>query len=224
LFDTLNVRCAQRIHAATFAKEAKSLGVVAVETEANAGGLAREIAVITAGFGKRVMLINARETSEFGVRAGSAEDFLEHTIKTNEGYLEVRIARGSEAHRIINDARELAHLLEKLLSRVDAIVFDLPAHDEDMPGIYAPNVVSVLDAVLLVALPQMTTRFKLLETLSWLTGSGGIVLAIVVNDRFNPTLGEEIVREAKRAARLFPAFPRFVARSVAKISALNRHH
>lgn len=224
MFDTLNIRCAQRIHAATFAKEAKSLGVVAVETEANAGGLAREIAIITAGFGKRVMLINARESSEFGVCAGKAEDFFEQTVKTNEGYLEVRIARGSEAHRIINDTRELADLLEKLCSRVDAIVFDLPAHDEDMPGIYAPNVVSVLDAVLLVTLPQVTTRFKLVETLTWLTGSGGAVLAIVVNDRFNPTLGEEIVREAKRAARLFPALPRFVARGVTRFSALNRHH
>jgi Mrp family chromosome partitioning ATPase len=224
MFETLNIRCAQRVHAATFAKQAKSLGVVAVETAANAGELAREIAVITAGFGKRVILINARETSEFGVRAGTAEEIFDQTVKTNEGYLEVRIASGSEAHRIMNDGRALAQLLEKLCARVDAIVFDLPAHDEDMSGIYTPNVASVLDAVLLVALPQMTTKFKLIETITWLTGSGGVVLAIVVNDRYNPTLGDEIIREARRLAALFPGFPKFIARNVEKFPALNRHH
>jgi hypothetical protein len=224
MFATLNTRCAQRIHAATFSKQARSLGIVATETQARAGSLARELAIVTAGFGKRVLLINTREEREFGAQCHTANDFLECAKATNTGYAEVHIARGSEAHRILNDAGELSMLLDKLRERVDAIIFDLPAHDEVMPGVYAPIVVSALDAVMVVALPTVTTSHRLTETLSWIKESGGAVVAVIVNDRFNPTLAEEIVREAGRLARIFPGFPKFVERHTARFPALNRHH
>lgn len=224
MFETLNTRCAQRIHAATFSKQAHSLGIVATETQAHAGALARELAIVTAGFGKRVLLVNTRECTEFGIQCHTAEDFLKFSLATNEGYAEVNIARGSQAHRIVNDAIELTALLKQLSERVDAIIFDLPAHDEAMPEVYAPIVVSALDAVMVVTLPTLTTGHELVETLSWIKESGGVVLAIIVNDRFNPTLAEEMVREAGRLARFFPGFPKFIERQVAKFPALNRHH
>ena len=56
MYQTANTRCAQRIHAATFAQSVRTLGISAVETEAKSGELARDIAITTAGFGKRVML------------------------------------------------------------------------------------------------------------------------------------------------------------------------
>jgi hypothetical protein len=222
--ETLNARCALRIHAATFAKEARSVGIVAAETQSNAGVLAREIAVITAGFGRKVMLINARETSDTGVQGKTAAEFVSNAIVGFEGILEVRILRGSEAHRALNEGRQLTALLADLAELVDAVVFDLPAHDEAMPAIYAPIAAAALDAVLLVTLPTVTTNLKLEETISWLSESGAAILAIIANDRFNPTLGEEIVREAKRLRKLVPFLPGFAARQVAKFSALNRHH
>lgn len=67
--ETLNARwCALRIHAATFAKGSPICRDRGRRNPINAGVLAREIAVITAGFGRKVMLINARETSDLGVQ------------------------------------------------------------------------------------------------------------------------------------------------------------
>ena len=104
--ETLNARCALRIHAATFAKEARSVGIVAAETQSNAGVLAREIAVITAGFGRKVMLINARETSDSGVQGKTVAEFVSNAVVGIEGILEVRILRGSEAHRALRETDE----------------------------------------------------------------------------------------------------------------------
>lgn len=219
-----NTRCAQRIHAATFAKNMRAIGISAVETEAGSGGLARDIAVTTAGFGKRVMLINAREMSEFGITGNTAAAFMKGAIASNEGFLDVRIIRGSNAHRTINNAQQLSQLLLELAETVDAIIIDLPAHDEPMPAVYAPITAVAMDAVFLAAMPSLTTALQLGEAISWLTESGAIIAAIVVNDRFNPVLGDEIIREAKRLTRFFPFFPRFIERLVANSPALNRYH
>ena len=212
MLDTLNTRCAQRIHAATFAKGVRSIGIAAAETQSNAGELAREIAAVTAGFGKRVMLVNSRETSDFGVRGKDVSDFMQGAVKNNDGFLEVRISRGSDAHRMMNDSNQLKLLMAGLDALVDVIVFDLPAHDEAMPAIYAPIAASALEAVFLVALPNVTTNQKLLDAISWLRESDAKVAGLVVNDKFNPTLGEEIVREARRLRRILPFLPGFAAR------------
>jgi hypothetical protein len=224
MFQTPNTRCAQRIHAATFAQNVRSLGISAVETEAKSGELAREIAITTAGFGKRVMLINVRELSDFGVKGSTAKDFMKGAIDSNEGILDVRIMRGSDAQRIINDRSALHALLLELAEFIDAIIFDLPAHDEAMPAVYGPITALVLDSVMLVAMPSVTPTIKLKEALSWLRESGAVIAAIVLNDRYNPTLGDEIIREFRRLSKYFPFLQRFVEAQVAAFPALNRHH
>lgn len=86
----------------------------------------------------------------------------------------MRILRGSEAHRALNEGRQSTALLADLAELVDAVVFDLPAHDEAMPAIYAPIAAAALDAVLLVTLPTgWSPNLKLEETISWLSESGG---------------------------------------------------
>lgn len=224
MYQTPNTRCAQRIHAATFAQSVRTLGISAVETEAKSGDLAREIAITTAGFGKRVMLINARELSEYGVTGGTARDFLKGAIDSNEGILDVRIVRGSDAQRTINDRSALHALLTELAELIDAIVFDLPAHDEEMPAVYGPIAALVLDSVMLVAMPSVTPTIKLKEALSWLRESGAVIAAIVLNDRYNPTLGDEIIREFRRISKYFPFLQRLIEAQVAAFPALNRHH
>jgi hypothetical protein len=224
MYQTTNTRCAQRIHAATFAQSVRSLGISAVETEARSGELAREIAITTAGFGKRVMLVNARDLSEFGVKGGTAKDFMKGAIDSNEGILDVRIMRGSDAQRTINDRSSLRALLLELAEFMDAIIFDLPAHDEAMPAVYGPIAALVLDSVMLVATPSVTPAIKLKEALSWLRESGAVIAAIVLNDRYNPTLGDEINREFRRVSKYFPFLQRFVEGQVAAFPALNRHH
>ena len=91
-----------------------------------------------------------------------------------------------------------------------------------------PDSQVVLSAVATMMMPATSStamaRVMLKDTLSWATESGGTILAIVVNDRFNPTLAEEMVREAQRVSRMLPFFPRFVAGKAALFPALNRHH
>jgi hypothetical protein len=224
MFDKLNTSFARRVHAATFAGTVKTLGITATESICDSGRAAQELAGVTAGFGKRVLLVNAREASPDGVHDANAEAFLASATQTAESLFQLKLAAGSPAHRAVNDAHHLAQLNASLGDHFDAIIYDLPAHDEAMPRIYTPIVVSVLDAVLLVAMPTVTTNVSLTETVTWLGASGGKVTAIALNDRHNPTLGEEIRREVGRLGKRLPGLQQFIARKVALFPAINRHH
>lgn len=214
---------AQRAFSATIGRGAASLAVVGVAPEAEAGLFAEAVAAAGAAFGRRILLL--RTLAAGGeILDGEAEAIAAAAGRAAAGHFVLDVAAGCELHRIVNDTRRLRAVLEGLRTRFDAVVLDCPPFGAVEPALYTPLAAAATEAVLLVALPAVTPGHVFDAVQKWLAESGASIAAVALNDRFNPTLAQELVREAERAQRFAPFLPDFVRRRIAPWGPLNRYH
>lgn len=213
---------AQRAFSATIGRGAFSVAVTGVSANADSSALALAMAGAGAAFGRRILAVRAM--SRGGIATdGSAQDVAGTAVRLPDGVFLLDAATGCELHRILNDTRRLRETIDAWRGAFDAVVFDCPPFDAAEPVIYTPLTAAAAEAVLLVALPAATPRPAFDAMCKWLTESGAALDAVVLNDRFNPTLAQELARESRRLKHLAPFLPR-LARHMARWDQLNRHH
>ncbi len=217
---------AQRAYSATIGRGAITVAVTGTSENARAGALARAIAEAGAGFGKRVLLLTADDD---GIGDGTVLDASPDAI--SNAALEVShrlhvlaIPRGSELHACVNDNKRLIGAFAALAGSFDAIILDGPAYGRENPVIYTPLTAAAFDAVLLVAEPGVQSRPEFDAICTWLSESGAVISAVILNDAKNPTLAQEFVREARRLKKIWPRFPALVERTIAAWPPLNRYY
>ena len=221
--DDVNL-AAQRAYSATIGRGAIAVTVTGTSVQAEASTLARAMAETGAGFGKRVLLLTAN-----GHEAAADIEATPEAVATAARSLGNRLSwldipRGSTLHACVNDNKRLVELFSGLSGSFDAVILDSPPYGVENPVIYTPLTAAAFDAVVLVAEPGVHPRQEFEAICSWLSESGGVISAVVLNDAKNPTLAHEINREARRLQRLWPAFPEIVRRMVAAWPQLNSHH
>lgn len=221
--DTIHL-AAQRAYSATIGRGATSVAVTGTSDNAGSGALARIMAETGAGFGKRVLLLTANGHESGDDIGASAEAIAAMARPVGNRLWTLDIANGSALHACVNDNKRLVDVFAALSSVYDAIILDSPPYGRENPVIYTPLTAAAFDAVLLVAEPGVHPRQEFDAICTWLSESGGVISAIVLNDARNPTLSHEIVREAQRLKRIWPAFPRFIERTIAAWPPLSRHH
>lgn len=87
----------------------------------------------------------------------------------------------------------------------DCVVADLPP--VDVPGhggLPAPSICAAAAGTLLVVLARRSRATEVEAATRALSEAGARLLGCVVNDRFNPTLGQELARELNRLGRFLP--------------------
>ena len=215
---------AQRAYSVTIGRGAIAVAVTGTSENAGSDNLARTMAETGAGFGKRVLLLTANGLEPGGDIGASAEAIAAMARPLGNRLWTLDIARGSAFHACANDNKRLVDVFAALASMYDAIILDSPPYGRENPVIYTPLTAAAFDAVILVAEPGVHPRQEFDAICSWLSESGGIISAIVLNDNRNPTLSHEIVREARRLERIWPALPRFMERTIAAWPPLCRHH
>lgn len=217
----------QRAYSATLGRGARTLAVTGSQPDAGSSALAFDIAAAGAAFGKRVLLVRAHFT-EAGdaIPAGlgtGPEDIRAASRSEAHMLWTLDVPSGTRLHALLNDGQRLAEACAQWLADFDSIVFDCPPFETEQPVIYTPLTASAAEAVILVTMPGAVARSGIEEVLKWLTESGAVVSALVLNDRFNPTLAQEMIREANRLGRILPGLVRYLTRKVEGWAALNMH-
>lgn len=109
----------------------------------------------------------------------------------------------------LREVETLRALRARWLDRFDLVVLDLPpllaADPHDMDPVTAA---SVADGTVLSVMARVTRETALIGAADLLRRAGVSVLGAVVNDRDNPTLADEMAREAGRLAPLAPGMVR----------------
>ncbi len=220
--DTLAL-AAQRAYSATVGRGAIAIAVTGASSEAGSSEFARAVATAGSDFGKRVLLLKACRTTEaLGDYKSDLENVKSRAIQETDRLSVLEVPTGTQLHSMLNDSMHLSSVLSGWTGAFDAIIIDCPAYGVAAPAIYTPMTASAADAVLLVTMPGTLPRQEFDAISQWLAESGAELSAIVLNDRHNPTLAQEIVREAGRLKRIWPGFPDFVARKVSAFPLLNR--
>lgn len=222
--DTLAL-AAQRAYSATVGRGAIAIAVTGTSDEAGSPEFARAIAIAGSNFGKRVLLIKScRKTDSQCDYGCDLESVKLRAIPETERLSVLEVPTGTELHSKLNDSMQLSSVLSGWTSAFDAIIIDCPAYGVAAPAIYTPMTASAADAVLLVTMPGTLPRQEFDAISQWLAESGAELSAIVLNDRHNPTLAQEIVREAGRLKTIWPGFPEFIARKLTAFPLLNRYN
>lgn len=124
---------------------------------------------------------------------------------------------------LLREAAALRLLREDWLARFQLVILDLPpvlsANPHDIDAITAA---SVADGVIVSVLARVTTEAELIKATEQLRRADVPVLGAVVNDRDNPTLGDEIAREMGRIESLAPVLISRLADWVRSRQALQR--
>lgn len=218
---------AQRAYSATLGRGARTLAVTGSQTDAGSCGLALDIAAAGAGFGKRVLLVRAHLTQAGDGCPGGLGTGLEDiraACRPEANMLwTLDVPSGTRLHALLNDGQRLPEASAQWLADFDSVIFDCPPFETAQPAIYTPLTASAAEAVILVTMPGAVARNGLEEVLKWLTESGAVVSALVLNDKFNPTLAQEMIREANRLRRILPGLVRYLTRKVEGWTALNMH-
>lgn len=219
---------ARRAFSATIGRGAFSVAVTGISPAADAATFAGAIAAAGAAFGRAILLVRVAPIGGGFAGANCAEanllDAVTETARQDDGVFRFVILPGSPLHCVMNDTKKLGESLGSLRGRFDSVVIDCPSWGTPDPPIHTPLAAAAADMVLLVATPATTARHTFDSVRKWLAESGAELTAIVLNDRFNPTLAQELTREIGRIAVFAPWLANFVRRRVAIWGPLNRYH
>jgi len=212
---------AQHAFSATIGRGA--VAVTGTSPDSGASQVARAMAAVGANFGRRTLLIRA--VPAVGApepRAADVDSVRAAATEVRPRLYEVEAPVGTDLHVVLNDSKRLTDAFAEWAWFFDGIVVDCPAYGEATPPLFTPMTAAAADAVILVGLSGAMPRAIFETVLRWLSQSGATLSALVLNDRHNPTLAHEIIRESRRLRRVLPWLPGFVARRVAAVPALNR--
>ena len=85
------------------------------------------------------------------------------------------------------------------LDQFDAVIVDTGSFNRDSPALVpAERIVGACDATLLVVLAGSTTEPTVRHTCDRILSAGGSLAGCVLNERYNPSLKQELLRESAR--------------------------
>lgn len=199
----------ERIAFATTEQQHRIVGVTGTGRSSGVSRLCSHLAQVVAKSGKSVLLADfsgtARENdaamSWLPGQAGAAA-----CIRRDAGAICLLNTPFTPSSRFLfNNVERLRSTFRDELADFSAIIVDLPeipARSDDR--LNGAAIAAACDTVLLIALAGQTTQAALADSIEALTGARASIGGLVLNDRFNPTLGAELAREAQRLSRIAP--------------------
>ena len=116
----------------------------------------------------------------------------------------ITIPSRREAVLKLRKPKTLEQCIDQLHQRFDLVIFDTSAVNRvNANNIPAERVAAACDGSLLVVLAGVTTETMISTAVEKLAASGAHLVGSVINDRQNPILKKELLRETKRMSRRF---------------------
>ncbi|WP_029006633.1 hypothetical protein [Azorhizobium doebereinerae] len=211
------LREVETVFLATFGQGARVVGVTGVLSDSGvstmAGALAersqRQSRTLLVGLADPTAAVPAQATT-WTPEDADLSDFI---LPDPRGFDRLMAAPMPEMSFAFRNAVAIRNMLDRLLRTYDAIVLDLaPVEPRERVAVPVTAVASACESVIIVCLAGRVTRGALNRAAASLRQANAPLQGIVVNDRFNPTPGEEMADEAERFAPIAPGLvDRFIA-------------
>lgn len=217
----------EAVHQHVVQKRARVVGLVGVARGTGVSMLARSLARRGAEGGHKTLLIDAvgraGDESHQGpcVLNGGARG----AVKAHaDGYSTLLLRPSANEMLRVRNVSFLRSMMTVDLADYDTIIVDmLPAGEDPEYAVPAAVLGNACDMVLMICLTGVITGTDLNQALSSLRAVGAPLGGMILNRREQPTLGQEIAREAQRFSRLLPGFSRRIQRRALQSSFLDVH-
>lgn len=207
----------ERVYASTIGRGARSVTVTGVVPGVGASLLARALAARASHGGLRAVYVDfnlARPVYQALQTAWRPDDASVQTalvpVQDDQPYAVVPPpVTERDGHLIFREGNVLRRLLDQDLASYDAIIIDTSAvgavNGRNIP---AEQVAAATDQTILVLLAGVTKTHTARHAVDRLTTAGAKLAGVVLNDRDNPSLADEMCREANRLRRFLPSLTR----------------
>ncbi|MFO1036117.1 MAG: hypothetical protein U1E45_04660 [Geminicoccaceae bacterium] len=218
----------ESIYARTLGAGVRSLAITAPKVGSGTTTLALALSRRASAAGRRVLLVEFNssrpslatvldvQTRDWALHDGTAANAM---VPVPGGSLAVLPASMRGALSIESrEPKVIQAAFQHWTETYDCVVADMPP--VDLPGqvaLPAPSLCAAAEGTLLVVLAGATTATELAAAARTLAAANARVLGCVVNDRFNPTLAQELARETHRLDRFLPRLSRAIRDKLSRI-------
>lgn len=138
-----------------------------------------------------------------------------------DGMAALPVPDAASVSTAFREAEVLSEFVDRLAERFDFIVVDAgPAGVRNARNVPPLAVCRAVGAVLLSVMAHQTSEADAAATVSAIRNEGARILGAVINDRDNPSLGDELEREADRLRRFAPGLSAWVKTLIRKAPVL----
>lgn len=202
------------VYRAAFGRDLRVIAVTAPERGQGTSTLALALAERAAASGRSTLLVElttrvSAVADRLGVRRADWDERPERAaaaiVQVAERLAVLPAPSLGRPAPLLREAAGLRRLREDWLARFDFVILDLaPVLSTDRDDIDAAMAAGVADGAILSLMTRVATETALIRSVDLLRRAEVELLGVVVNDRDNPTLGDEIAREIGRLRRLAP--------------------
>jgi len=221
------------VYARTLATGIASLAIAGVNDGEGVSTLAYALARCAAAMGKKTLLVDFnRRNPSVGKRLGipstlwfpGDETADNNIVALSQTGLSILPAPTNESDWLrVRGAQELRACFDNWQKKFDCVVADTsPLTVCNQENIPPENVCAACDGALLVVLSGQTSETSVLEACRKLNNTKAHLLGAVLNDRYAPTLADELLRETKRFDRVAPKFMKKIRGVIHRSTFLNQ--
>ncbi|GGF76050.1 hypothetical protein GCM10007301_40060 [Azorhizobium oxalatiphilum] len=220
------LREVETVFLATFGQGARVVGVTGVLSDSGVSTMAGALAERSQRQSRTLLVGLADPTAAVPAQATTwgpeDPDLADHVITDARGFDRLTAAPTPEMSFAFRNASAIRNMLDGLLRTYDAIVLDLaPVEPRERVAIPVTAIASACESVIIVCLAGRVTKGSLNRAATALRQANAPLQGIVVNDRFNPTPGEEIADEAERFSNVAPGLVERIINAVRNSRLLN---
>ena len=203
------LREVESVYLATFGQGARVVGVTSVRSGSGVSVLAaalaersqRQTRTLFVGLSDPTAAVPAQATAWLP----TDDDVDEYAVTDPRGFDALVALPNPEQSFAFRNALALRGMFDRLLDVYGAIVVDLAAVEpRERVAVPVTTVASACESVVVVCLAGRDTRSSLGRAAAALRGANAPLQGIVINDRYNQTVGDEMIDGAHRLQKFAP--------------------
>ena len=195
----------EAIHQFANARSSRIIGLVGVDHDSGVTSAAIAVAVRYARGDKRTLLIEATGLASASPEPSDQQILASRPSRDRRGFDRVALRPSVQELLPMRDIARLRTLFNEEFSSYQVIIIDIPpVRDTSGHALPATIIANACETVLLICLTATVTRTLIEDACSALRAVNAPIAAIIINRREQPTLGDEIAREARRFRNRFP--------------------
>lgn len=203
------LREVESVYLATFGQGVQVVGITSVRSGSGVSVLAAALAERSQRQTRTLLVRLSDPTAAVPAQASTwlptDDDVGDYVVADTRGFDSLVALPMPEQSFAFRNAVAIRAMFDRLLDTYGAIVVDLAAV-EPMERVAVPvtTIVSACESVIVMCLAGRDTRSAIARAASALRQANAPLQGVVVNDRFNQTVGDEMIDEASRFQKFAP--------------------
>lgn len=220
------LREVETVFLSTFGQRLRVVGVTSVRSGSGVSTLAAALAERAQRQGRTLLVGLADPTAAVPAQATewipTDADVAQHAVADPRGFDSLIAAPMPDQSFAFRSSDAMRGMFDRLLEVYDCIVVDLAAMDpRERVAVPVTTICSACDGVVVVCLAGRDTRQGLARAATLLRQASAPLVGVVVNDRFNQTVAEEMIASANTFRPLAPSLVQRFITFIQRVRLLN---